>query len=60
MKKIRTRDTRLTLRRETLQRLDDDQLRAAGGVDWFTDDCLLMPSHAPCSNPCTFSCLPAY
>ena len=59
MKKTRIRSSRLTLRRETLQRLDDEQMQAVEG-GYFTTTCLLMPSHAPCSNPCSFSCLPEY
>lgn len=54
-KTTRSPNGKLTLRRETLQRLNDrDLARAAGGV--FTDDCLTFPSHNDCSFPCTFSC----
>lgn len=55
MQKTRKRTTRLSLRRETLRKLDEQELnQVAGGV--FTDDCSAHPSHAQCSNPCTLSC----
>jgi natural product precursor len=56
MQKIRKRTNKLSLRRETLRKLDEQQLdRVAGG---FTGDCTPFPSHGQCSNPCTLSCAP--
>lgn len=57
-KKTRSMGNKLTLRRETLQRLQDEDLGGVAGATNFTTDCTVHPSHCDCSLPCSFSCLP--
>ncbi len=56
MKKQKIRSRKLSIQRETVKQLNQDQLHdAAGG---FTGDCSWHPSHRDCSfQLCTFSCI---